>query len=103
MIHINMSRKVGGNIFFTKVGIVLLCYQYLKNNIYRMLELFSIFTKGGIVLFCFQGACTQLISSTHAVNESIKNILIQVRSTFTTLSIRNLCFVTSELFKVTSS
>ncbi|XP_063682651.1 signal recognition particle receptor subunit alpha-like [Bolinopsis microptera] len=42
-----------------------------------MLELFSIFTKGGIVLFCFQGACTQLISSTHAVNESIKNILIQ--------------------------
>lgn len=29
------------------------------------------------MLFCFQGACTQLISSTQAVNESIKNILIQ--------------------------
>ena len=43
-----------------------------------MLELFSIFTKGGIVLFYFQGACTQLISSTQAVNESIKNILVQV-------------------------
>ncbi|KAL5254907.1 hypothetical protein ACHWQZ_G014376 [Mnemiopsis leidyi] len=42
-----------------------------------MLELFSIFTKGGIVLFYFQGACTQLISSTQAVNESIKTILVQ--------------------------
>ena len=43
-----------------------------------MLELFTIFGKGGIVLFCFQGACTQLVLSTTAVNEAIKNILIQV-------------------------
>lgn len=42
-----------------------------------MLELFSIFTKGGIVLFAFQGACNQIIMSSEAVNESVKNILIQ--------------------------
>jgi len=42
-----------------------------------MLELFSIFTKGGIVLFCFQGACAQIALPTKAIDETIREVLMQ--------------------------
>lgn len=42
-----------------------------------MLELFSIFTRGGIVLFCFQGACAQIALPTKAIDETIREVLMQ--------------------------